>query len=284
MKFERKWALLPVIAVISSIVTYFINHDMHQGPIIAASVTGLAVGFLFKDSLYAVAGYSAGFMGMCSKAIVPMWYYLIPAGIIHALVVIALLKIFVGWGGKAGTMGFIALNINLVLLYVVNPISYYQPDPLNKILAFSPDLWIAGIIAGVVGIMLTLAVREKAAGGPKGNDAVIGSAAVALLGGILAPQLALAPFSYANASYLAAIIASGTYAGMAARKVLPKTYDFLIVGIILGILNVALWPIFAGFGGRLGFIGLISCAIWLVFIKMRTPKTTAQAPATQTKQ
>ena len=39
-----------------------------------------------------------------------------------------------------------------------------------------------------------------------------------------------------------------------------------------GVLNVALWPIFPGFGGRLGTIGLISCAIWILFIKLRKPK------------
>jgi len=277
MKFEQKYALLPVISIISAVLSYFINHDMHQGPVIAASIVGIAAGFLFKDPLYAVAGYSAAFMGMCSKAVFPEWYYLVPAGIIHALVVIALLKIFVGWGGKAGTMGFIAVNINAVLLFIIHPVDYYQTDPLTKITSYPIDLWIAGVIAGIAGIMLTLLVREKAPGGPKGNDAVIGSAIVALLGGILAPQLASAPFSYANTSYLAAIIASGTYAGMAARKILPKASDYLIVGIIVGLLNVLFLPFFPGFGGKLGTIGLISCAIWLVFIRMRKPKTTTQA-------
>jgi hypothetical protein len=277
VKLEKKYAFLPLISVVSAVLSYFISHDMAQGPIIAASIVGLAAGFLFKDPLYAVTSYSAAFMGMCSKAVFPQWYYLVPAGIIHALVVIALVKIFVGWGGKAGTMGFIAVNINIILLYLIHPVDYYQGDPIAKIASYPFDLWIAGILAGVVGIMLTILIREKAPGGPKGNDAVIGSAIVALLGGIIAPRLAFAPFSYANASYLAAIIASGTYAGMASRKVLPKLYDFLIVGIILGILNLLLWSIFPGFGGKLGTIGLVSCAIWMIFIRMRKPPTTNQS-------
>lgn len=277
MKLEKKYALLPLISVVSAVLTYFINHDMAQGPVIAASIVGLAAGFLFKEPLYAVASYSAAFMGMCSKAVFPEWYYLVPAGLIHALVVIALIKIFVGWGGKAGTMGFIAVNINIILLYLIHPVDYYQSDVIAKITSYPFDLWIAAMLAGVAGIMLTILIREKAPGGPKGNDGVIGSAIVALLGGVIAPRLASAPFSYANAAYLAAIIASGSYAGMASRKILPKLYDFLIVGIILGILNPILWSIFPGFGGKLGTIGLVSCAVWMIFIRMRKPPTTSQS-------
>ncbi|MBS7632819.1 hypothetical protein KEJ15_04250 [Candidatus Bathyarchaeota archaeon] len=274
MKLEKKYALLPLISIVSAILSYFINHDMGQGAVIAASIIGLGAGLLFKEPLYAVASYSAAFMGMCSKAVFPEWYYLILAGLVHALIVIALLKVFVGWGGKAGTMGFIAVNITIILLYLIHPVDYYTGDPVAKITSYPPDLWVAGILAGIAGIMLTILIREKAPGGPKGNDAVIGSAIVALVGGIIAPRLGAAPFSYANASYLAAIIASGSYAGMASRKILPKLYDFLVVGIILGILNLLLWSIFPGFGGKLGTIGLISCAIWMIFIRIRKPSIT----------
>jgi len=276
VKFERKHAWLPLISVVSAVSSYFINHNLGQGPVIAASIVGIVAGLFFKEPLYAVTSYSAAFMGMSSKAVIPEWYYLILIGIIHSLVVIALLNVFVGWGGKAGTMGFIALNIGIIILYAIHPVNYYTGDPLAKIASYPVDLWIAGILAGVTGIMLTILVREKAAGGPKGNDAVIGSAIVALLGGIIAPLLAKEPFNYANATYLAAIIASGTYAGMASRKVLPKLYDFLAVGVILGILNLLLWYIFPGFGGKLGTIGLISCAIWMAVIKARKPPATRQ--------
>ncbi|MEM2643116.1 MAG: hypothetical protein QXO34_03120 [Candidatus Bathyarchaeia archaeon] len=268
---------MPLISIVSAISSYFINHDLGQGPVIAASIVGLVAGLFFKEPLYAVTSYSAAFMGMSSKAVIPEWYYFVLIGIIHSLVVIALLNVFVGWGGKAGTMGFIALNIGIIILYAIHPVDYYTGDPIAKIASYPIDLWITGVLVGVVGIMLTILVREKAIGGPKGNDAVVGSAIVALLGGIIAPQLAKAPFNYANATYFAAIIASGTYAGMASRKVLPKLYDYLIVGIIVGILNLLLWSIFPGFGGRLGTIGLISCAIWMALIKMRKSPATSQS-------
>jgi hypothetical protein len=274
-KFEKKYAWLPVISVVSSLSTYFLSHDLQLGAVIAASIIGLVAGFLFKDSLFAVGSYSAAFMGMVSKAVIPQWYYLIPAGLIHAIVVIAMLKIFVGWGGKAGTMALISVIANSLVIYFLVPVNYYSADPLGKIAATTAELWGVGLIAGIAGIMLTIVLREKALNKLKRNDAVIGSAIIALLGGIAAFILKGAPFNYANATFIGATIASGTYAGMASRKILPKLYDFLAVGIILGILNVALVPILPGFGGRLGTIGLISCAIWILIIKLRKPKTTA---------
>ena len=272
MQIEKKYASLPVISIVSMLVTYFLNHDLRLGAVIAASLVGLAAGFLFKNALFAVASYSAAFVGMSSKALIPEWYFLIPAGLIHAIVVIAMMRVFTGWGGKAGTMGFTAVALTSIILLFIEPVNYTQPNPLGMIASFPIDVWVVGIIAGVAGIMLTLIVREKAHGGPRGNDAVIGSATVALIGGIVATTFSAAPFNYANFAFIAPIIASGTYAGMAARKVLPKTIDFLIVGVLLGVLNVALWPIFPGFGGRLGTIGLISCAIWILIIKLRKPK------------
>jgi len=60
---------------------------------------------------------------------------------------------------------------------------------------------------------------------------------------------------------LPVIIASGTYAGMASRKILPTYMHYLVTGIIVGIINVTTATVFIGFGGGLGFRGLISIVI-----------------------
>ncbi len=286
MNFDKKYVIIPVISIVSMIITYMLNHDLKLGAIVAASIVGLVAGLTMKNALYAVVGYSASFIGMSSTIVIPVWFYLIPVGLIHAIVVIALTKKFVGWGGKAGTMAFIAVAVSSVLLILLQPIepapytvAYYQPNAIELITSYSLDIWMVGILSGVIGIMATILVREKCCGGPKANDAVVGSAIVALIAGIIAPIFVAPPYSIASLAFAAPIIASGTYAGMAARKVLPKLVDFVIVGIVVGILNVLLWPIFPGFGGRLGTIGLISCAIWMVVIKLRQPKALANPPS-----
>ncbi|MEM2093833.1 MAG: hypothetical protein QXI32_00880 [Candidatus Bathyarchaeia archaeon] len=107
-------------------------------------------------------------------------------------------------------------------------------------------------------MMGTILLREKVLQKHKApNEAVLGSAVIALVSGLLLPWIVPS-----LASKIAAVVASGTYAGMVSRKVVSSDTYLLLSGVVVGLLNVLLASVFIGVGGKLGFIGLLSVSLF----------------------
>lgn len=275
MKIQQKHIITIAVAIFSTALSYTINYYLNLGPInnyqpagsvFAASAVGIIAALFFKD--YAVTGYIGALLGMSSLKVIPSIEYTLLFGFICGIVCIIFAPQFVGFGGKAGTTAFLSVNVTIYLFVVAGALGLSNTkleDYFKNLPPIDPTFLVAAILAGVFGIMATILLREKVLQKTiKTNDVVLGPAIVGLLSAIVVQWIP--PTSITTK--LPAIIASGTYAGMASRKILPTSVDFLITGIIVGIINVTTATVFMGFGGGLGFRALISIVLLRVAMSL----------------
>ena len=63
------------------------------------------------------------------------------------------------------------------------------------------------------------------------------------------------------------VIAAASYAGMSSRTILKRDLDFLIVGIITGVVFIILLPVATAFGGKLGTSAFLAVNLWSLLKK-----------------
>jgi len=237
-------------AVFGIASSYALSAYAKQGPVIGASLICLIGGLFFGN--YAGVNNSGSFAGMTSSTVIPSIEYTLLTGLVLWIVFI---KSFLGYGGRQGVIAFISVNISSLILYSINPISYFNPDAYSVINATYVVLVITFSTFGTVS---TIILRERVVQKVfRQNDSVIGAAIVGLLAGFLIPSF---PMPYC--STLPAVVAVGSYAGMSSKKNLKKYIDFLIVGMLTGIMFILLLPVSIGCGGKLGTGAFLSINIW----------------------
>lgn len=106
-------------------------------------------------------------------------------------------------------------------------------------------LVVTAIVAGVAAYAINVEL---------GKGGVLGSAIVALIGGILFPPL----FGELGSS-MALVAATASYAGMVSKNNVHSMGEMAVVGALTGLLFLAAAPAYPGVGGRLGTIGAIAC-------------------------
>ena len=118
--------LLVIGAILGAIVTSFLNITMHLGPVIAAAAVGVCAGFLTplisqkKYKSLAPAIYCGAFVGMTAATRVSNPMLIGIAGAIAGVIFVASQNIFVGSGGKLGTIAFIGTTIVMLLTGVLH--------------------------------------------------------------------------------------------------------------------------------------------------------------------
>jgi len=245
--------LTPIFSIAS---TYALSIYANLGPVIGASLICLIGGLFFGG--YAGVNNSGAFAGMTSRIVMPSIEYTLLAGLLVGVLWVVFIKSFLGYGGKQGAIGFISVNISSLILYFINPISFLN---LNAYSVINATYVFLVIVSSTVGTVSTIFLREKVVQKTfKQNDSIIGAAIIGLLAGFLIPAFPI-PYS----STLPAVIAAGSYAGMSLRKILEKGIDFVIVGIITGIMFIILLPLSIGCGGKLGTSAFISVIVWKLF-------------------
>lgn len=98
-------------ASLSAAITWYINHEMGYGAIIANGFVGVVVGILFSPKK-AGAFYAASFVGMSGLAIVPSMGVSAIIGLVAGVIIVSSQEVYAGIGGKGGTM--IAFSTQLV--------------------------------------------------------------------------------------------------------------------------------------------------------------------------
>lgn len=102
MILDRKKMLVVVCATSAATLTYFLNHNLGLGAIVANGIVGLTAAMLLPASLAGVA-YTASFVGMSSAAILPSVHWASIGGAVLSLVVLSTTEVYAGIGGKGGT-------------------------------------------------------------------------------------------------------------------------------------------------------------------------------------
>lgn len=104
--------LLVVYCVIAAMVTFILSIWFGQGPVMASGMVGLAGGLLLPaihgdiGGLYAIGVFSASFAGMSGTNRFEKAYWMIPAGLLCALIIMYTSPYMGGAGGKLGTTAF----------------------------------------------------------------------------------------------------------------------------------------------------------------------------------
>ena len=270
MKITQKQLLTIAVAVVCTTLSYGINYYVNLGPlnggkpagaVVAASLVGILSALFLKD--YAVAGYIAAFAGMSATSVIPSIFYAPVFGFMAGVFTLLMAKMFVGYGGRAGTMCFCSANVTLAFFIVLGTLGLTQHNVGAHFRALTladlDPVWvITAMAAGVFGIMGTVLLRERMLQKRKApGEVVLGSAIVALVSALVLPWIVPS-----MASKVAAVVASGTYAGMVSRKVIAADVHLVLTGLVVGLLNVLMSTIFIGVGGRLGFMGLLGIALF----------------------
>ncbi len=270
MKVTSKQLTTIGVAVLATTLTYAINYHVNLGPlnggkpagaVVAASTVGMLGALFLRD--YAVACYIAAFAGMSATTVIPSILYAPIFGLMAGIFSILMAKLFIGYGGKAGTTAFCATNVTLALFLVFGALGLTQHNINAHFRALTPsdlDLtWVfAAVVAAAWGLMGTVLLRERVLQKRKApNESILGSAVIKLVSALALPWIVPS-----MASKVAAIVASGTYAGMVSRKVVSSDAHLLLAGVVVGLLNVFLSTIFMGVGGKLGLMGLLGIALF----------------------
>ncbi len=231
--------------IVGGLAAYALAHELGLGPVIAASLVGLA-GFVFLPN-YSVAAYCGAFVGMTSDLLLFNWFEVGLAGLIAAVVFILTKDLFPGVGGKLGTIALIGTVLACTCLhreFILVPIADMQTNT-------------AIMITAMTATPLTFFINTKQ--GP-----VFASAFVGLAGGLILPAL----FPQIG-STLAVVAICASFTGMTSQARCPRFRDILITGFFTGVVFVYSTPLVGGAGGKLGTIAfaavLATCGLKQLF-------------------
>lgn len=114
-----------VMVILGGVSTFYINHKLKKGPVFASAIvtffSGIVLPFLFKDSgLTMAAATAAGsYIGMSGKEQIQNSMEIIVASIFLSTLFVISNDVFIGIGGKLGTMAC----ISVMALYGIKTLS-----------------------------------------------------------------------------------------------------------------------------------------------------------------
>lgn len=211
------------------VVSYWLNVGIGLGAVVAAALVGVLAGTLLPA--YAVPLYCGSFVGMASPKVLTAGHVVLASAIAGAIYVLAQ-DVFNGFGGKLGTIACAgcvltaAFSGKALLTGTVPP-----ADVASRII-------ITSVIAAVAAYLVNVRL---------GKGAVMGSAIVGLVGGLVLP--ALIPDIGAT---LATVCICASFAGMSSKARIPNEALMALAGVLVGLVFVYSSPYMGGAGGKLG--------------------------------
>ena len=106
-------------AIAGVTITWFINHPMGYGAIVANGMVGLVAAVLLPAPL-AGAAYAASFVGMSSLGVLPSIFAALVGGVVVGLVLIITPEIYAGIGGKGGTTAALSAQITRAIMNLLS--------------------------------------------------------------------------------------------------------------------------------------------------------------------
>jgi hypothetical protein len=97
-------------AFLAAALTWYINHNLGIGPIIANGIIGVVVALVFPSKL-AGAYYVASFVGMSAQSIMPSMIFAGVGGVLAGIIIVLSEEAYNGIGGKGGTTAAFSTQI-----------------------------------------------------------------------------------------------------------------------------------------------------------------------------
>ena len=218
--------------LLAGMFTYFLNHDLALGAVLASSAVGIFGAFVFKK--YQIAIYCGSFAGMVASTVIDSYAGIIIVGIFTGLLFVVSKEVYKGFGGKLGATAFFGTTVSALVIG-----TFSSTVASSEI---SIDYWL--IVYFLVGSVGTFLIKEKTKA-----SAVLASAALGLIAALLLPVI--------HGDYgitLTIGLFCGTFAGMSSVDRLCSLRCVFMAGIISTIIFSYTQPYFNGLGGKLGAI------------------------------
>nr|WP_300001931.1 hypothetical protein [Tissierella sp.] len=98
-------------------LTWYINHKMGYGAVIANGLVGVMAAIFLPNDLAGIT-YTSSFIGMSSLAVVPNIASAILASIIVGMILLTTVEIYAGIGGKGGTTAALSTIITKAIIRI----------------------------------------------------------------------------------------------------------------------------------------------------------------------
>lgn len=225
-------ALTILALIVGAFITFYLNHSIGLGGVLASAVVGLLGAWTFKS--YAAAIYCGSFIGMACSQIFSNPLYLLVAALISGVVFVLSVHMFVGFGGKLGFTAFIGTFLASHIFQT--PLRTVDPLPGDRYLM----VFLFVILAGMATYMLQRTVDM---------DAVSASALVGLTFAVVYPDPT-------NVVVIAAFCA--TFTGMVSYNRVKSYSEMFFLSVLTGVMFIAAFSLFDGSGGKLGAIAFLT--------------------------
>lgn len=106
-----------ICSFIGATLTWFINHKMGYGAVIANGLVGVMAA-IFLPNYFAGITYTSSFIGMSSLAVIPSIGAAALASLIVGLILLTTVEIYAGIGGKGGTTAALSTIITKVIIRI----------------------------------------------------------------------------------------------------------------------------------------------------------------------
>ena len=117
MKIRRKHFYVMLCAFVGVTVTWYINHEMGYGALIANGLVGVIASIVLPNDLAGIL-YTSSFVGMSSRGTLPSFGAAALASVIVGLILLSTAEIYAGIGGKGGTTAALSTLITRTILRV----------------------------------------------------------------------------------------------------------------------------------------------------------------------
>lgn len=117
MKINKKNLYILICSFVGVTLTWFINHEMEYGAVIANGLVGVMAATFLPNDLAGIT-YTSSFVGMSSLQIIPTLSAAILGSLIVSLVFISTAEIYAGIGGKGGTTAALSTIITKAILKI----------------------------------------------------------------------------------------------------------------------------------------------------------------------
>jgi hypothetical protein len=218
--------------VIGGLLAYIFSLDIGMGPVVAASLVGIISHLVFPD--YGVPVYCGAFVGMTSEILLYSHLEVAIASLAAGIVFILTRKVFIGLGGKLGSIALIgtaATGFGLSRAFLSTPISDWRTNGLV-------------ILVALIAAPLTYFFNRH-----KNNGPVLASGVVGLASGLILPEL----FPVHGETF-AVVAICASFTGMTSNDRCPNFWHMFTAGLFTGMIFVYSTPLLGGAGGKLGTI------------------------------